>query len=167
MKIGVISDTHGVVHAKVHDYFQGVQLIIHCGDIDEDSILRELELIAPVYAVLGNMDRGMLIHRIPPLRVFEFAGLHILVTHVGLDGTAIHPTVKEQMLKEKVDIVCFGHTHLPYLKNHEGRLFINPGGGGRKRFNHPLGVGIIDIEDGKLSAEIINLETGTKTTITL
>ncbi len=158
MKIGLISDTHGKIHPKVFEELNHVDIILHAGDIDSEEILVELEALAPVYAVRGNMDRGGLASRLPETRILEFEGVTLMLIHQGLWGETPSLPVQEAMAKREINLVCYGHTHLPYWGQIQNTWFINPGGGGRKRFNYPLGVALLDLDDGKFTTRLISFE---------
>lgn len=158
MKLGIITDTHGQIHPKVFELFDEVDIILHAGDIDTEDILTQLETIAPVNAVRGNVDPYILVKRLPEKQILTFEGISILLIHQALDGQEIHENVKEELAKQKIDVVVFGHTHVPFQKEIDGTLFFNPGGAGKRRFNYPLGVGIIEIMKDKITARIEKLD---------
>lgn len=158
MKLGIITDTHGQIHPKVFELFDEVDIILHAGDIDTEDILTQLETIAPVNAVRGNVDPYILVKRLPEKQILTFEGISILLIHQALDGQEIHENVKVELAKQKIDIVVFGHTHVPFQKEINGTLFFNPGGAGKRRFNYPLGVGIIEIMKDKITARIEKLD---------
>jgi putative phosphoesterase len=157
MKIGLISDTHGKIHPDVFEKFQKVDLILHAGDLDSEEILIELEALAPVYAVRGNMDHGLLASRLPETRLLEFEGVSLMLIHQGLWGNTPSLPVQEAMAKKKIDLVCFGHTHQPYWGQIQDTWFLNPGAAGKPRFHYPLGIALIILSKGKFDTEIISL----------
>jgi len=114
-RIGVISDTHGSLSSKIFDIFKDVDLIIHAGDIGKDEIITELETIARVSAVHGNIDGHDLLNRYPRQMVLDEFGLKIHVSH------------KDSHSAGSVDIAIQGHTHLAEIKRELGKLYINPG----------------------------------------
>src|SRR5574340_261424 len=120
MLVGVISDTHGTLPAAVHDAFAGVSMILHAGDVGSQSVIDELETIAPVVAVHGNMDRGDLSWRLPERAVTRIDGLRFLVGHI-----AEHLT--REGVPEGVDVVVTGHTHRASVRYAGGVLRVNPG----------------------------------------
>ena len=95
--------------------------------------------------------------RLPLKQILTFEGKNILLIHHALDGQAIHRNVQKELDKQIIDIVVFGHTHMPFNQEIDGILFFNTGGAGRRRFNYPLGVGIIEIKDGKVKTKIETL----------
>ena len=158
MKLGIIADTHGEIHPKVYELLDDVDIILHAGDIDSENVLAELETLAPVNAVVGNMDPYILHKILPKKRILLFEGKTILLIHQALIGDEVHEEVQKELMKQKIDIVVFGHTHIPFQKEINGVLFFNPGGGGKKRFNLLQGVGIIEIQNGTISAQIKQLD---------
>lgn len=147
-RIGVISDTHGYVSAAVHRVFEGVQMILHAGDIGNDAVLAELETIATVQAVSGNVDGPPMPGMRPLFRELTTPAGRIALTH-GHDRTA--PAIDKAKLCGRFkdfapDIVVFGHTHIPFLERVGGVTLFNPGVAGRVRGKYPPSVGMITVE---------------------
>jgi len=151
--VGLISDTHGLVRAEVHQALAGVELILHAGDVGGQEILDELALIAPVRAVMGNTD--------PP----DSPGLaeEILIT---IGGMSIHVSHGHELgspnpvkLAERygADVVVYGHTHKQLVTDVGGRLVINPGAAGPRRFKLRPSVGRLTISERKAEVEIVEL----------
>ncbi len=151
--VGLISDTHGLLRPAVHDALSGVELILHAGDVGGRDILDELRLIAPVKAVFGNTD--------PP-------GDPDLAAEIDLtiDGIAVHvshghelgsPTPAKVAERYAADVVVYGHTHQQLVTRLDGRLIVNPGAAGPRRFNLKPSVGRLRIENGKTEVEIIDI----------
>lgn len=155
MNLGVLSDTHGKLDPRILPLFAGVEHILHAGDIGTGAIVETLENIAPVTAVIGNMDWCV------TYRLFErgeFGGKRFLMTHQVGDPASPLRQVREKIAKENPDVVVFGHTHAMYAERHNGVLFFNPGAAGRRKAGHPLSVARIEIRDGKLGWEFIDLD---------
>jgi putative phosphoesterase len=151
--VGLISDTHGLMRPGVHAALTGVELILHAGDVGGSEILDELRLIAPVRAVLGNTDppgESGLAEEI----VLEVGGLRLHVSHGHEVGS---PTPAKLAERYDADVVVYGHTHRPLVTQHDGRLFVNPGAAGAKRFNISPSVGKLTIANGKAEIEIIDI----------
>jgi uncharacterized protein len=151
--LGLISDTHGLIRPGVHNVLMGVELILHAGDVGGTATLDELRLIAPVRAVFGNTD--------PPGEpglegeiVIELGGLRIHVSHGHEVGS---PTPAKLAARYDADVVIYGHTHRPLVTRHDGRLFVNPGAAGPRRFDISPNVGRLIIADGKAEAEIVDV----------
>jgi putative phosphoesterase len=151
--IGVISDTHGLLRPDVHTALAGVELILHAGDVGGDDILMELTLIAPVKAVYGNTDApGQ-----PALsETIELSvdGVSIHVSHGHEVGS---PTPDKLLERYAADVVVYGHTHRPLVARAAGRLVLNPGAAGPRRFDIMPSVARLTIADGKAEAELIAL----------
>lgn len=151
--IGLISDTHGLVRADVHHALAGVALILHAGDVGGDEILDELSLIAPVEAVYGNTDapgRPRLATAIDR----EIGGVRIHVSH-GHEAGA--PTPLRLASRYAADVIIYGHTHRQLVTRIDGRLIVNPGAAGPRRFNLAPSVARLTIENGATNVEIIAL----------
>jgi phosphoesterase, MJ0936 family len=151
--LGLISDTHGLIRPGVHAALTGVELILHAGDVGGSAILDELRLIAPVKAVFGNTDRP----GEPGLAeeiVLEVGGLRVHVSHGHEVGS---PTPAKLAVRYDADVVVYGHTHRPLVTQHDGRLFVNPGAAGAKRFNISPSVGKLTVANGKAEIEIIDI----------
>ena len=151
--VGLISDTHGLVRADVHRALAGVELILHAGDVGGDEVLDELELIAPVLAVFGNTD--------PP-------GDPRLATSIErtIGGTSIHvshghelgsPTPKKLLERYAADVIVYGHTHQQLVLHEDGRLVVNPGAAGPRRFKLEPSVARLTIAAGKHDITLVPL----------
>lgn len=153
MLIGVISDTHGFLDPQVLKLFANVEHILHGGDIGPVRILHELEQIAPVTAVSGNTDLGLVC---PEFETVVLAGRRVFVQHI-VDPDRLDQTLERRLRANPVDVVVFGHTHQPYARRHGETLFLNPGSAGRKRFNLPRTVALLRIENGTCATEFKEL----------
>jgi uncharacterized protein len=147
MRLGVISDTHGLLRPQVFDAFADVDHILHAGDVGPATILTELEALAPVTAVYGNTDRDELRERLPQVASFELEGFDIVVTHGDQLGT---PTPEKlNAAFPDAQIIIYGHTHRPLLTIVDVVVTVmNPGGAGHRRFGLPPSVGILELEPG-------------------
>ena len=147
MRLGVISDTHGLLRPEVFDAFAGVDHILHAGDVGGPDLLTELETLAPVTAVYGNTDGSALRSRLPRVATLELDGFDIVVTHGDQLGSptpaALNATFPD------AQIIVFGHTHRPLLTLVDVVVTVmNPGGAGARRYNLPPSVGILELEPG-------------------
>jgi uncharacterized protein len=147
LRLGVISDTHGLLRPEVFDVFGGVDHIVHGGDIGSPDILAELEAIAPTTAVYGNVDGMALRSRLPPVATLDLDGFAIVVTHGDQFG---HPTpARLHATFPKAEIIVYGHTHKPLLELVDRTVTVmNPGGAGPARFGLTPSVGILELEPG-------------------
>ena len=152
--IGLISDTHGLVRPQVATAFAGVEMILHAGDVGGQRVLDELARIAPVQAVSGNVDD----RRDPGLRrerVITIGGVTVHVSHGDELG---RPTAALALARYAGDVVVFGHTHRAVVRRDPaGRLAVNPGAAGPRRFDIQPSVARLTIAGGVVDAEIISL----------
>ena len=147
MRIGVISDTHGLLRPEVFDVFGEVDHILHGGDVGPESILDELQAIAPVTAVYGNTDGWALRNRLPRVARVQLDGFTIVVTHGDQLGSPTPEALQAQY--PEAEIIVFGHTHRPVLTLVDTVVTVmNPGGAGPRRFDLPASVGILELEPG-------------------
>ncbi len=144
--IGVVSDTHGLVRRELLQLLEGVDLIIHAGDVCKPYVLEELEAVAPVKAVLGNMDGHPLNLRLRATEVVEIGGVMIYALH-DLRRLTLDPAVASMA------VVIHGHTHRPDVYREGGVLYLNPGSAGHRR-SAPPSFALLHIEDGELRPEI-------------
>lgn len=148
---GLISDTHGQLRVEALDALRGSDFIIHAGDIGDPAILAELARIAPVTAIRGNVDKAAWAASIPETQVLEVGGVLIYVIHnvadLDLDPAAAG-----------FRSVIHGHAHQPGTKERGGVLYVNPGSAGPRRFSLPISVGRLVVEDGAVSAELVEIK---------
>ena len=151
--IGLISDTHGLVRPDVHDALAGVELILHAGDVGGDEILIELGTIAPVLAVFGNTDPRT--PDLPAERVRAVGGLAIHVSHGHELGS---PTPERLLRAYPHDVLVYGHTHRQLVARADGRLVVNPGAAGPRRFDVLPSVARLTIDGGVAEVEVVPLK---------
>ena len=151
MRIGLISDTHGLLRPEALATLQGVDHLIHAGDIGGPHILAELERIAPLSVVRGNNDQDSWADAIPERLTLRFGAIALHVLH-DLTQLDIDPAA------QGIDVVIAGHSHKPLHEKRNGVLYLNPGSAGPRRFKLPIGVGILHIEDDRARAELITLK---------
>lgn len=152
MKIGVISDTHGLLRPEVFAAFDGVQRILHAGDAGRPEILEAFARIAPVTAVRGNVDRGRWAASLPKTEVVEIAGISIYMLH-DLAQLDLKPEAAGFRM------VVYGHSHRPTMEERNGVLYFNPGSAGPRRFRLPVSVGRLEIRSGRVFGELVQLES--------
>lgn len=161
-KIGIISDTHGLLRPEVTKALQGCEFILHGGDINSQKILDKLQETAPTYAVRGNND-GEWAHFLPETLSIELCGVRFFIVH------------DKKMLPKNIgtgiNIVIYGHSHKYEEKHLDGRLFLNPGSCGPRRFAQPVTLAVLEVgEDGSYCVEKIDVaspasgESGTRST---
>lgn len=160
-KVGVISDTHvphfaGVPEA-VWEHFAGVELIIHAGDLSILRVLEQLETIAPVVAVQGNVEREEVVATLPIKREVMVGQCRIGIVHILGDAKHYVRTARQEFPDARV--VVFGHSHNPYNQEHAGQLLFNPGSANDRRRQPTCSIGMLSIDDDTQSVggEIILL----------
>ena len=151
MKIGIVSDTHNLLPKEVFEYFSDVQHIIHAGDIGGEGIITDLESIAPVFAVYGNMDSHPLVTNLNRIFFFELGGFKFCVTHII--GSAKSFAYELFKMEKEIDIIIYGHTHLAEKTSYNDILFINPGSASSPKHGTSRSVAVLKIEDKKAEVE--------------
>lgn len=151
MRIGVISDTHGLLRPEALKALQGAEHILHAGDVGDPAILAALRAIAPITAIRGNIDEGGPCSQLPPTGLVELGGHSIYM---------LHDVKKLDLNPEAAGIaaIVFGHSHKPLVEWRRGVLFLNPGSAGPRRFELPVTVAWLNIEADKLSSRIVHLD---------
>jgi len=150
-RVGLISDTHGLVRPQALAALKGSELIIHAGDIGKPEVLMSLHKIAPVIAIRGNNDRDTWAKKLPDVLNLQINQLKIHVIH-NVNELEANP------ITEGFRAIVSGHSHKPGMVTQEGILFINPGSAGPRRFKLPVAVGKLQIASGNVTAEIIELK---------
>ncbi len=150
LRIGVISDTHGLLRGEAVKVLGGSDYIIHAGDIGAPEILEELAAIAPVTAVRGNVDHAAWAKKLSVTDLLEVGGVSIYVLH-NLQELDLTPEAAG------FRVVVSGHSHMPMQKTQNGVLYFNPGSAGPRRFKLPVSVGRLLVRDGRVEGEIVEL----------
>lgn len=145
-KIGLISDTHGLLRKEAKRALQGCDIIIHAGDVDEPDVLQKLQNIAPTTAVRGNMDLGSWAKDLKTIERLEVGSWSIVVVH------NIHDL---PLLDDTTNIVIFGHSHKFLEQTTDGVLFINPGSAGPRRFTLPISMAILTLGEKPLVERVV------------
>lgn len=155
MRIGIISDTHGLLRAEVFDRFAGVEHILHAGDVGPEGLLTELEAIAPVTAVWGNTDDWDVRRRVPEIASLELAGVRVVVLH----GQQLGSPTPEKAAAAHPDagLVVFGHSHRPAIQRVGTVLAVNPGSAGPPRFGSTPTLAIADL-GAEIRVELVELD---------
>jgi uncharacterized protein len=152
MLVGLISDTHSMIRAEALAALHGVELILHAGDVGSFAVLRELTGIAPVHAVFGNTDDATL--GLPQRVNLTLDGLEVHMSHGHEAGS---PAPDNLVRLYSADVIIYGHTHKPLIATRGRTLIVNPGAAGARRFNLQPSVGLLRIENGAATAEIVTL----------
>lgn len=150
-KIGVISDTHGFVTEAALEVFDGVEHILHAGDVGSEDALLLLGTVAPVTAVSGNMDRTGPTSRLPAVATVDVAGVRCRVLHIERDRSC------DDAARDGVRVLVTGHTHRPHVEARGGILCVNPGSASRDASGDGDSVALLDVEDGLVEARIVLL----------
>jgi putative phosphoesterase len=149
-RVGLISDTHGLIRPAALDALRDSELIIHCGDIGNAAVLEALRSLSPVRAIRGNNDKGVWAHSLPTHDVVEVGDHAIYALHdlaeLDLDPGAAGFTA-----------VVFGHSHKPAIETRGKTLFVNPGSAGPRRFTLPVTVAMLALRSGRCEAKIVEL----------
>lgn len=151
--VGLISDTHDLVRPDVFSALAGVELILHAGDVGDDSVLDELAVIAPVRAVRGNTDAPGN-PRLPASIEMTIGGIRVHVSHGHEVGA---PTPERLLARYDADVIVYGHTHKQLIVNAESRWVVNPGAAGPRRFDLLPSVAKMVVRDGQVAIELIEL----------
>lgn len=156
IRIGIIADTHGFFDSTIVRHFHGVNHIIHAGDIGGRIVIAQLETIAPVTAVSGNVDEYEK-SGFPTEAIIQLNGIHIAIRHVVFEAGKLTKEGRAFLDRTRPDICIFGHTHQPKNEWLNGTLLFNPGSAGPKRFKLPRGIGLLTISEGEISASHVTL----------
>ncbi len=151
VKVGILSDTHGLLRPEVKGKLAGCERILHAGDVGRQRVLDELAEIAPVEAVRGNTDTHAEVSGLPFLLAGEIDGLPFHMVHQRQD---VDPA-----WRRRSKLIIFGHSHRPELEWQGGCLLLNPGAVGARRFQLPLTLAIVTIHEGRLMPEILSIES--------
>ena len=150
MRIGVISDTHGLLRLEAVQALAGCAHILHAGDVGNNDILQALRAIAPLTAIRGNVDHGGMCGKLPATETIEFNGNLIYMIHVR-EELDLHPHAAG------ISAVIFGHSHQPEISWSNGVLYFNPGSAGPRRFTLPITLGILECTPNALTPNIVPL----------
>jgi putative phosphoesterase len=151
LRIGVLSDTHGLLRREVFDTLKGADLIVHAGDIGDSKVLHSLKALAPVAAVRGNMDRGGWARNLPETEMLQIGKRYIYVLHDIYDLELV-PEASD------IAVVISGHSHKPSVRYEKSVLYLNPGGAGHGRFNYPITVAVLVFAHNRFLPEIIEID---------
>jgi putative phosphoesterase len=148
LRIGLVSDTHGLLRPEVLAFLQGSDHILHAGDICAEAILLQLAALAPLTAVRGNNDQGPWAEALPWAATCRFGQARVHLLH-DLSELALHPP------KGNVQALVFGHSHKPKVEQRAGVLHVNPGSAGPRRFKLPIAAGELLVQGRSVSARIV------------
>jgi putative phosphoesterase len=149
--VGVISDTHGHLSEQATQALQGVSLIIHAGDLDQIEVLDQLEKIAPVSAVRGNMDYGPGLEKLPTTQVDQVGEVYIYTIH-DLGKLDLDPAAAG------FQVVVYGHYHRPEVRQRKGVLYLNPGSATSPRMGSAKSLALLHFNNGDIKTEFVPLD---------
>lgn len=147
MRVGVISDTHGLLRPEASALLAGVEHILHAGDIGRAEVVAQLARIAPVTAIRGNIDVGGWAAAFPETARVSLAGRSIYLLH-DLGRLDLDPAA------EGLEVVVSGHSHRPSAETREGVLYLNPGSAGPRRFTLPIALAILELDAAGVRASL-------------
>jgi putative phosphoesterase len=150
VRIGVISDTHGLLRPEALATLTGVEHILHAGDVGNIEILDALKNLAPVTAIRGNIDTHGPCADLPATELLELAGCLIYMVHAIADFD-INPE------SAGIGLVIYGHSHTPSIELRKSVLYLNPGSAGPRRFSKPVTIALVEISEGIPTAKIVDL----------
>ena len=151
MRLGILSDTHGLLRPEVLSALRGVDAILHAGDVGKPEILDALRTIAPVTAIRGNIDRSGPCAALPATEAAELGGRLFYLVH-ALNDLDLDPRAAG------FAAVIYGHSHKPSITWKNDVLYLNPGSAGPRRFSLPITLALLDIEGPILRPELITLD---------
>lgn len=155
VRVGVLSDTHGLLRPQVLERLEGVDHIVHAGDIGSVDILAELAVLAPVTAVYGNTDGFDVRAEVPEEVTLELGRHRIAVVHGHQLGSPAPDPLRRRY--PGVDVVVYGHTHRPLVDESEPPLVLNPGSAGPVRFRLPVSLALLHLSAGGVEVELVSL----------
>ena len=152
MRIGLISDTHGLLRPEAAAFLRGSDLIVHAGDICDPSMLEALRAIAPTTVVRGNNDRGAWADSIRASELIQFGGIVLYAIH-DIAEIDVDPEAAG------VRVVVFGHSHQPSAEERGGVLYVNPGSAGPRRFRLPISIAELNVDGLGVTARFVEFES--------
>ena len=155
--LGVVSDTHGYLNPRVLELLQGVEHILHAGDIGDAAIIDQLSSIAPVTTVRGNNDRTGPASLLPEEVTLELAGRTVYLTHIVKVPKEPGDAANKPYVDAGIDVVVFGHSHIALQKTLGPVLFFNPGAAGKRRFKLVPSIGTLELAKDEVRGTIIPL----------
>jgi len=160
VRLGLVSDSHGLADQALPGLLAGCDLILHAGDLVRAAVLAPLEAVAPVRAVRGNNDHDPGLAELPESLRLELGGVALLLLHDLGPPTRPHPVVLGLLASARPQVVVHGHSHRPHAALHAGVLFVNPGSAGPRRFSLPRSAGLLHLEAGRARVELFDLSRG-------
>lgn len=150
MRIGVISDTHGLLRSEALEALAGTEHILHAGDVGDRRILDALGKIAPITAIRGNVDVEGACSTLPPTEIVNLGGKWFYMLH-SLRDLDLNPKAAQ------IDVVISGHTHKPMVEWKHGVMYLNPGSAGPQRFHLPISLALVTMDEKGIETQIVEL----------
>ena len=150
-KIGIISDTHGLIRQSIVKSFKDVDLIVHAGDVGKPEVLETLQAISKVHPVRGNVDGGKWTDNLPFTDAVQVGQVYLYVLH-DLNSLDLDPAAAG------FNAVISGHSHIPKIEEQNGVIFLNPGSAGPRRFKYPISIAFLYIKGTAIEVEIVELK---------
>jgi putative phosphoesterase len=157
MRVGLVSDSHGLADPAVPRLFARCALVLHAGDVVKPEVLEPLRRVAPLVAVRGNNDAVAPLARLPEAALVPLGELTALLVHDLGARERPKPPARELLARRAPEIVVHGHSHRPGAAVFEGRLFVNPGSAGPRRFSLPRAAGILSLRGRRVTVELFAL----------
>lgn len=162
MRVGLVADTHGLLDPALPEILRGVDLVLHAGDVGAARILEALREIAPVRAVRGNNDLAPPLDGLPELAVVPIGELTALLVHDLGRGARPAPALGAALLRERPQVVIHGHSHRPGARLRDGRLLVNPGSAGPRRFSLPRTAALLTVRGRAVTVDFRDLSGGAR-----
>ena len=157
MRLGLVSDSHGLSDPALPGLLRGCDLILHAGDLAHLEVLDPLLAVAPVRAVRGNNDHGPGLRALPEVLRLELAEVALLLLHELGAPAHLPPRPRQLVQAARPQVVVYGHSHAPYAGLHDGVLYVNPGSAGPRRFSLPRSAGLLHLRAGHARVELFDL----------
>ncbi len=157
MRVGLVSDTHGLFDPRLRDLFAGCDLILHAGDIVTAPTLHELARIAPVRAVRGNNDLGPAFDALPEIAAVPLGAVTAVLVHRIGARARLDPAVRRAVARHRAALVVYGHSHRPGAVVEGGLLFVNPGSAGPRRFSLPRTAGLLELSGRRAIVRLVDV----------
>jgi len=157
VRIALVSDSHGLAHPLLPALFRGCEQILHAGDLVDPAVLEPLRAVAPVVAVRGNNDVDPALDALPESLVLPLGELRAFLVHDLGSREHPHPRVRAALARARPDLVVHGHSHRPGAAFHAGRLYVNPGSAGPRRFSLPRTAAILALRGRRVEVEFFDL----------
>ncbi|MFO0580909.1 MAG: metallophosphoesterase family protein [Anaeromyxobacter sp.] len=157
LRAGLVSDSHGLHDPGLDRLLAGCEVVLHAGDVVKPAVLEALRRLAPVRAVRGNNDVAPPLASLPEALVEEVGGLPVLVVHDLGARAAPHPSVRRLLVRHRPAVVVHGHSHRPGAEVIDGRLFVNPGSCGPRRFSLPRTAAMLEVSGRRVRIDWYDL----------